>query len=93
MSGPPAIDSPQFRLMAIALIQDGIGILDWTTEQEFANFEHEGRDWRNYVIYTLNGFDLPATMINLAIQKKWQDAAEKNVETFTRQILEEWKLL
>lgn len=92
MPGPPAIDSPQFRLMAIALIQDGIGILDWNTEQEFANFEHEGRDWRNFVIYRLNGFDLPATMITMAIQKKWQDS-EKNVELFTKRILEEWKLL
>ena len=78
--------------MAIALIQDGIGILDWSTEQEFAHFEHEGRDWRNYVIYMLNGFDLPATMITMAIQKKWQESA-KNVEEFTRRILAEWDLL
>lgn len=93
MSEAPTIESPQFRLMAIALIQDGIGILDWKTEQEFANYQWEERDWRSYVIYVLNGFDLPTEMIMLALQKKWQEMPEQNVEVFTRQILEEWKLL
>ena len=93
MSHPPEINHPQFRLMAIALIQDGMGILDWKTEQEFANYEWEDRDWRNYVIYKLNGFDLPMTMITLAIHKRWKEFESQNVEEFTRLILQEWKLL
>lgn len=93
MSQPPALESPQFRLLAIALIQEGMGILDWKTDQEFANYQWEERDWRSYVIYKLNGFDLPVNMITLAVGKKWAEDPEKNVEAFTRRILKEWKLL
>lgn len=83
----------QFRLMVIALIQDGMGLLDEQTEQLFAGFEQEGRNWREHVIYRLNGFDLPAEFIILAIRKKWEDFPTRDVEVFTKHILAEWNIL
>lgn len=83
----------QFRLMVIALIQDGMGLLDEHTEQLFAGFEQEGRNWREHVIYRLNGFDLPTEFIVLAIRKKWEDFPTRDVEVFTKHILAEWNIL
>ncbi|CAM2067554.1 hypothetical protein SCOR_19385 [Sulfidibacter corallicola] len=85
--------SPQFKLMVIALIQDGMGLLDEETEAMFVNFQEEGRGWREHVIYKLNGFDLPPDFVVLAIRKKWQDFGSRNVEVFTKQILAEWNML
>ncbi len=84
---------PNIRLMAIALIQDGIGQLDATTETTLDRLLIDGSSWREYMIRQLNGFDLPADFVKLAILKKWQEFESQDTQAFTEAILDEWGLL
>lgn len=79
--------------MAIALIADGMGQLTEETEATFARFEEEGRNWREYIIFKLNGYDLPTEMILAAINKRWSEHKPQDPADFTRTLLKEWKLI
>lgn len=86
-------DRSQIRFMAIALIQDGIGQLDPETEAALARFESDGMEWREYVIFRLNGMPLPVDFIRLAIRNRWNTCGHDDRASFTSQILGEWHLL
>lgn len=90
---PRSDEQTRVHHMAIALIADGAGQLTEETEAMFARFEEDGRAWREYVIYKLNGFDLPVEMIRGALLKRWEAHPTKDFADFTRTILKEWKLL
>lgn len=93
MESLPEIEDPTFQLMAISLIQEGMDRLDEETEKEMSAWSFGGRGWREYVIFKLNGFDLPVDFITMAVRKKWADEPEQDVERFTRRILWEWGVL
>lgn len=83
----------RLRHMAIALIADGVGQLTPETQADFSRFEEDNRTWREYVIFKLNGFDLPVPMILAAINKRWQGHEPQDIAHFTRTLLKEWDIL
>lgn len=81
------------RLMAISLIQEGLGDLHPDQKSELERFERDGLNWREYVIHQINGAVLPAEFVLGAIHTKWKKSPHQNRELFTRQVLTEWGLL
>lgn len=87
------LNSPTMRMLAVALIQDGIGRLSEETAASLASFSENGMGWRDYAIFRLNGSQLPPEFITHALFKKWMAWPQNDVQGFTRQILHEWGLL
>ena len=83
----------QLRLMAIALIQEGIGDLNSETKSELEALAVDEKTWQEQVIEHVNGRVISVPFVLAAIAKKWEASPHKNRELFTRQILADCGLL